>query len=45
MIHYALQNNIRIAWEHMMADYEIAVKNALQEILHDRIDWNGCYFH
>ena len=45
MIHYALQNNIRIAWEHMMADYEIAVKYALQEILHDRIDWNGCYFH
>ena len=33
--------HIRIAWEHMMAGFEIAVKNALQEILHDRIDWNG----
>jgi hypothetical protein len=28
-----------------MSDFEMAVKNALEEIFHERLVWNGCYFH
>ena len=45
MVHYALQNDIHILWQNMMSDFEMAVKNALEEIFHKRLVWNGCYFH
>ena len=43
LLEYAVQHNIQVLWHHFMADFELAVKNSIQYIFGDILQWHGCY--